>query len=133
MQVNVSASGIFSEGSFSGGIAASRNELGGFVGVSGGIGASAPGIGLSVLLNFHYKTPGGSKSLSNIGGTDAGGSVGLGLIGSYSRSVKVENGKINPSNGFHTYGIGGGIGGGIPLGARALISKSVYLPIIKKP
>ena len=131
LQVNVSASGIFSEDSFSGGLAFSRNEAGIFGSASAGAGVSDPGIGLSVQLNFHYKTPGGNTSLNNIGGTDAGGSVGLGLIGSYSRSIEVKGGAITPITGFHTYSTGAGLGGGLPFGTRGSISTTKYIPIIK--
>jgi len=128
IQVNASASGLFSEAGFSGGIAMSGNEIGVFGGASAGTGLSAPGIGLSVQINFHERTDlTHPSSLEYIGGTDAGGSVGLGLIGGYSRSVLIQNGKISKAPGFHTYSAGIGVGGGISLGARTSVSKTGVL------
>ena len=132
IQLNVSASGFLGESGFCAGIAFSDSELGAFASTYGGVGVSAPGIGLSFQVNFHNRTLRGSPSLSNIGGIDAGGSVGLGLIGGYSRSVQIKGGAITPIEGFRTYSIDAGVGGGLPLGGRASISTTGYIPIIKK-
>ena len=109
-----------------------RMELMGYwrqrAGASGGSGVSAPGFNLSVQINFHERTDlSRPSSLEYIGGAAAGGSVGLGLIGGYSRSVQIQNGSITKAPGFHTYSAGIGAGGGIPLGARTGISKTGVL------
>ena len=128
VQVNGSASGLFMESGFSAGIAMSGSEIGVFGSTSASTGLSIPGIGLSIQINFHERTDlSKPSSLEYIGGTDAGGSVGLGLIGGYSRSVQIQNGTITKAPGFHTYSAGIGAGGGIPLGARTGISKTGVL------
>ncbi|MBK8356915.1 MAG: hypothetical protein IPL13_16585 [Saprospiraceae bacterium] len=108
-----------------------RMELMGYwrqhAGASGGSGVSAPGFDLSVQINIHERTDlSRPSSLEYIGGAAAGGSVGLGLIGGYSRSVQIQNGSIKKAPGFHTNSAGIGAGGGIPLGARTSISKTGY-------
>jgi RHS repeat-associated protein len=125
IQFNASASGIFMESGFSGGVAMSTNEFGVFGGTSASAGYSFPGLGISIQLNFHNRT---DSSLPNvldyIGGADAGGSIGIGFIGGYSRSVQIQDRSITKSPGFHSYSIGLGLFGGQTLGARTSISKT---------